>query len=139
MSSFLKGKDVHGWKNTNGFSEDPRVAQPRGSPLPAPAAPSICRLERPVFGRFRGRAGEPENSPGGGNGSGRKRSVGVAESLVGLRGKSRGGLFQVCSIGRVSSAGCPESGPKTPLFRPMPLPVWTGMHLAARARRCIPY
>ena len=137
MSSFLKGKDVHGWKNTNGFSEDPRVAG--GSPLPAPAAPSICRLERPVFGRFRGRAGEPENSPGGGNGSGRKRAVWVAESLVGLRGKFRGVLFQVCSIGRVSSAGCPESGPKTPLFHPMPHAISSGLHLAARARRCNPY
>ena len=135
--AFLKGKDVHGWKNTNGFSEDPRVAGE--SPLPAPAAPSICRLERPVFGRFRGRAGEPENSPGGGNGSGRKRPVWPAETSVGPGGKSRGGLFQVCSIGRVSSAGCPESGPETPLFHPMPLPVCTGMHLAARARRCIPY
>ena len=49
---------MHGWKNTNGFSEDPRVAG--GSPLPTPATPSICRLERPAFGRFRGRAGEPE-------------------------------------------------------------------------------
>ena len=116
MSSFLKGKDVHGWENTNGFSEDPRVAG--GSPLPAPAAPSICRLERPVFGRFRGRAGEPENSPGGGNGSGRKRAVWPAETSVGPGGKFRGSSFLVYSNGRVFPPGPRKRGSKNPLSIP---------------------
>ena len=49
MSSFLQGKDVHGWKNTNGFSEDPRLAGESSADYPRPRDPRswILRLERP--------------------------------------------------------------------------------------------
>ena len=119
MSGFLKGKDVHGWKNTNGFSEDPRVAG--GSPLPAPAAPSICRLERPVFGPILARfleAGWPENPKTGGKGSGRKRPVWVAETSVGPGGKFRGSSFLVYSNGRVFPPGPRKRGSENQLSIP---------------------
>ena len=51
MSSFLQGKDVHGWINTNGFSEDPRLAGESSADYPRPRDPRswILRLERPEY------------------------------------------------------------------------------------------
>ena len=96
---------MHGWKNTNGFSEDPRVAG--GSPLPAPAAPSICRLERPVFGPILARfleAGWPENPKTGGKGTGRTCSSSYRRysPVLGIRGGA-------ASVAWIGTKGVPIS------------------------------
>ena len=80
--------------------------------------PPNVQVKSAGFRQIPGRAGGPIFSKTGGKGTGRKRSVWVAESLVGTGGKFRELTFLVCVNGRVSPAGSQESCPKTPVFTP---------------------
>ena len=106
----------------------------RGIPAPSPGPGGFSAPQYPsLIVRFSAQNWPREKSgclKTVGKGSGAKRAVWSAEGLVGLHGKFRGGTFEVGGIGRVFSAGCPESGPKTPLFHPMLRGARAGMHFA---------
>ena len=90
--------------------------------------PPNVQVKTAGFRQIPGRAGGAIFSKNGGKDSGQKRSVWVAEGLVGLRGKPGDGHFQVGVNGRVFSSGSRESMPKTPHFTPGGRPCPHGMH-----------
>ena len=107
--AFYSGEHAHGEKNTNDLPGGSRWIPARPGFGPGKRLQNAPGIPGP---------GRPGFSKTGGKGTGRKRSVWVAESLVGTGGKSRERGFLVCVNGRVSPAGSQESGPKTPVFTP---------------------
>ena len=128
--AFYRGEHAHGQQNTN---DSPGGSHPRGYFI----LPNVQVISA-GFRRIPGRPGGGQNPKTGGKGPGRKRSVWVAESLVGTGGKFRGTAFWVCSNGRVFSAGFPKRGPKTPRFLPITEPGFTGMQRARSSSTASP-
>ena len=102
-------------------------ARPWFGPSQTPQDQLIQRPENPKFRNF------------GRKGSGAKRAVSAAGGLVGTGGKCPGGVFLVCMNGRVSEAGFPKRGSKTPLFTPYERPSHTGLHSPGGSQHCNPY